>query len=73
MEKLLAKFVCNSVTKFAGNQVSVKLSAVIGNSEENKSFAQYTPVANLEMQITNPNALEYFAPGEEYLLEITKA
>lgn len=67
-----AKFVCNSVENFVGGQ-NVKFSAVIGNSEENKSFSKFTPSANLQMQITAEGAIDKFQPGKEYYLDFIEA
>jgi hypothetical protein len=50
----------------------VKLSAVTtGPNEENKSWAKYTPLGSLEMQIDNPGAFEKFERGKEYFLDFT--
>lgn len=63
-----AKFRCASV-----EHGSVKLEAVTSGSEENKTWAKYTPSGQLSMQIDNPAALEQFSVGGEYYLDITKA
>ena len=73
MEILLAKFKVGSTTNFGNNNVQANLSAVTNDSEENKSFSKYTPNASLQMHITNPEALDFFEPGEEYILEFRKA
>jgi hypothetical protein len=73
MQKLKAKFKCQSVTSFQGDQQQVQLMAITGTSEENKSYSLYTPVGNLSMNITNPAALGFFVPGTDYVLDITPA
>jgi len=68
-----AKFKVDSVTKFAGAQSEVKLSPVTSGSEENKSFSMYTPSGSLSMHITNPDALGFFEPGKEFVLDFIPA
>ena len=47
MTKVRAKFVCTSVEdQPTYEQKVVSFSAVISGSEENKSFARYTPSGN---------------------------
>jgi len=58
-----------SVIKSAGGVV-VNLYAVYSGSEENKSFAESTPSANLQIWITNPTAQEFFVQGKEYYLRL---
>jgi len=72
MNALLAKFKVGSVTNFGNNNVEANLSAVTNDSEENKTFSIYTPNASLKMHITNPDALEFFEPGCEYIAEFRK-
>lgn len=66
-----AKFRVNSVTKFEGEYVSVKLSPVTSGSEENKGFWKYTPSGTLEMSITNPEASKQFEPGKEFYVDFS--
>lgn len=42
-------------------------------SDENNTFALWTPGANLEMSITNPALFNSFEPGDEFYLDFTKA
>jgi hypothetical protein len=42
-------------------------------SDENNSFARWTPTAELSMSITNPDLVGKFSVGEEYYLDFTKA
>jgi hypothetical protein len=67
-----AKFRCDSVTDFGGSK-KAKLTAITNGSEENSDFNKYTPSAELEIHICNPNALDYFKPDEEYYLNFSKA
>lgn len=73
MRKLLAKFKVGSVTDFGNSNIEANLSAVTNTSEENKTFSIYTPSATVKMHITNPNALDFFEAGEEYICTFTKA
>jgi len=69
MEKVRAKFKCNSVTSFESNK-NVGLSVVTDGSEENKSFANYTPNGNINLSIDNgTDAADYFEPGKEYYVD----
>lgn len=72
METLLAKFKVGSVQNFGNNNVEANLSAVISDSEENKTFSIYTPNASLKIHITNPDALSFFEPAEEYICTFEK-
>lgn len=73
MEKIRAKFNVAEITKY-GNSGGGKviLNAVIGNSEENKKFWQYTPSGKIEIWIDNPEAMKAFEFGE-YYIDFTKA
>ena len=73
MKTLLAKFKVGSTTNFGNNNLSAKLSPVIGGSEENKSFSIYTPSGSIELHITNPAAVNFFEPAGEYYVEFRKA
>ena len=73
MRKLLAKFKVGSVVNYGNNNVEANLSAVTGDSTENKTFSIYTPNASVKMHITNPEALDFFEPGQEYVVEFKKA
>ncbi len=63
-----AKFRCTS--KDGG---TVQFDAVTSGSEENKTWAKYTPSGQLRMQIDNPAASDQFEAGKEYYLDITPA
>jgi len=73
MKTLLAKFKVGSVTDYGNNNVEANLSAVINNSEENKTFSIYTPNASVKIHITNPDALDFFEAGQEYICKFEKA
>lgn len=77
MESIRAKMKVLSV-QASGNCELIKLSAVAKNkaypedgSDENNSFARWTPSANLEMTITNPDLLGKITEGQEFYLDFT--
>lgn len=74
MEKIRAKFQCQSVTNYGGSE-EVRLTPVVGadGNEENKSFSKYTPSGELKMLIDNLDTRGFFIPNKEYYLDITKA
>lgn len=51
----------------------VRLAPVTASSEENKSWAKYTPSGSIEMNIDNPEAYDAFELGAEYYVDFTKA
>ena len=42
-------------------------------SDENNTFAKWTPSADLNMTVTNPDLFGKIQVGEEYYLDFTKA
>lgn len=73
MKTLLAKFKVGSVVDYGNKNVEANLSAVVNDSEENKTFSIYTPNASVKIHITNPDALDFFEAGQEYICEFKKA
>jgi hypothetical protein len=66
-----AKFNVAEIAKYGnGGGTKVTLMPVMGNSEENKAFWQYTPSGKIEMHISNPEAEFEFG---EYYIDFTKA
>lgn len=49
-------------------QEAIVLQAVTGPG--NESWSKWTPSGRLEVQITNPTALDVFKVGEEYYLDV---
>lgn len=65
-----AKFVVSGITPDDnGEGKHVTLMAVTSGSEENKSFAKYTPSGQIELYVDNPDAA--FEEGE-YYIDFTK-
>ena len=56
----------------AGDSEVLIMAPVTTGSEENKSFAKWTPWGKLELGISNPNLLGTFNPGDEYIVDFTK-
>ncbi len=50
---------------------SLKLSVVIDDSEENKSFFRYTPTGHIEMGVLNQAAWKHFELGKEFYVDFT--
>lgn len=70
-----AKFVCTEAKSTnQGKTETVSLTAVTGEGgEENKSFSEATPTADVKMHISNPDAVGYFQEGQEYYAEFSRA
>lgn len=66
-----AKMKCTSKTGNAENGGSVRLEAVYDGSDENKSWAKYTPSGHVEMWINNPPAYDGFEVGKAYYIDFT--
>lgn len=79
MAKMRAKMVVESVTKHETGE-TLKFRAVgrkdaypEDGSDENNSFAKFTPSASCELYVANPDLQGQFAPGEEFYVDFTKA
>lgn len=74
MDKVKAKFQCSSVIPTAFGSVVANFHAVYGNGEENKSFSEATPSANLSMVISDSApAKDFFVQGKDYYLTFEAA
>lgn len=74
MTKVRAKFICNHIENPTTGDAVVHMSAVTSGSEENKSFAEYTPSAQLQMHISpGTSAASAFEQGKEYFVDFTPA
>lgn len=69
------KFQVQSITQhcWSKDARTVKLAAVTSGSEENKTWATYTPSGSIEMQIDNPEAADQLAIGKEFYVDFTPA
>ena len=57
---------------------NIRLGAVYENYEadkltENAIFGKYTPMAEFQSAIANPNAVAFFKPGKKYYCTFTEA
>ena len=73
-----AKLTVNSVTKYASCEVLEfiavgKADCKYGPEGENEdnTYARYTPSANLQMTITNPELMGKFVPGQTYRVDFS--
>lgn len=75
MNSVRAKFFCESIEDQPDYQQKVvRCCPVIDGSEENKSFAKYTPGGELQLIISyDTPAHNYFEVGKNYYLDITEA
>jgi hypothetical protein len=74
-----AKMKVESVQRFEGREV-LKMHAVAKSSgypddgsDEDNTFAKFTPGANLEMTISNPTLHGQFSPGQKFYVDFTAA
>ena len=74
MENVRAKFKCVKVIDQPDSQQKlVDFEPVRDGSEENKSFAKYTPAAGAYLNISYETpASDFFEEGKEYYLDFTK-
>lgn len=75
MKTIRAKFACQNIEdQPTYEQKVVSFYPVVSGSEENKSFAKYTPGGNLQLIISyETQASNFFESGKEYYLDITAA
>ena len=72
MQKVRAKFQCNSVEEYGGGGKTAKMSAVYSEKGENAQFAHATPSGSLSITIdSQTEAVDFFKPGEEYYLDFS--
>lgn len=70
-----AKFFVRAIEMYAQppETGTVKLVAVVNNSDDNKSWSKYTPSGSIEMHITNPEAFKQFQIGTEVFVDFSPA
>jgi hypothetical protein len=75
MNTVRAKFVCDGIVDHPEyGQKVVSFTPVIGGSEENKSFAKYTPAGNACLNISyETEAANFFEKNKEYYLDFSEA
>jgi hypothetical protein len=79
MTTMRAKFVIASVEKFSGGE-KVKFTAVgrsgaypEDGSDEDNTYAKYSPSASCEIYIANPALHSKFEPGQKFYVDFTPA
>lgn len=78
MPKMRAKMELASITQHATcevlrfHAVSAKSYPADGSDEDN-SYAKFSPQASLEITIANPALIGKFAAGEKYYVDFSKA
>lgn len=75
MNQVRAKFQCTEVKDQPESEIKlVDFVAVIDGSEENKSFAKYTPSGGAYLNISYETpAADFFEVGKCYYLDFTSA
>ena len=82
MTAMRAKMRVASVTKYGEPPTQVNLTfGAVGKSDgyppdgsdENNTFAKYTPNASLQMSIQNPALLDKFQEGQQFYVDFTPA
>ena len=61
------------MTELISRAVGPKGSYPADGSDENNTYAKFTPSGELKLSVTNPALIGKFAEGEEYYLDFTKA
>lgn len=78
MPTMRAKFQVSSVEKFASSE-KVKFTAVgktpypEDGSDEDNTYAKFSPAASCEIHIANPALFGKFAPGDKFYVDFTAA
>lgn len=67
-----AKFRVDGVEKQEDGS-TIRLSPVIGGSEENDQFYRYTPGGNIILSTINQAAADQFVAGKEFYVDFTPA
>lgn len=78
MQKMRAKMVVSKVDQHSKESETLTFAAVCkadgypdDGSDENNTFARWTPSADLTMTVNNPALIGGFKEGEEYYLDFT--
>lgn len=79
MTSMRAKFVVSSVERF-GTSERLKFNAVCKSgpypqdgSDEDNTFAKFSPSAECSIHVTNPDLLGKFNPGQKFYVDFTPA
>lgn len=78
MTAMRAKMSITKIERHAASEV-LSFSPVCAKSypsdgsDENNTYAKFSPAGSLSLTVANPTLLGKFNPGEEYYLDFTKA
>lgn len=74
-----AKFTIRSITQHDGGNETLKMSPVCRDggyppdgSDENNTYAKYSPSGSLELMIANPALFGQFKPGQTFYIDFTE-
>lgn len=80
MSKMRAKFQVSSVTKNQGGSETLRFNAVSKSgaypedgSDEDNTYAKFSPTAFCEIQVANPALHGKFEPGQKFYVDFTPA
>lgn len=81
MVTMRAKMAVNGVERWENGEGETLLFAAVaktegypeGGTDENNTFARFTPSANLSMGIQNPDLFGKFETGDEFYVDFTPA
>lgn len=78
MRTMRAKFQINTITVFQSGQEQLKMNAVAKSgaypsdgSDEDNTYAKFSPAGELSLTVTNPALLGKFKPGDKFYLDFT--
>lgn len=73
-----AKVYVSGIEKYSDTQETIKFSAMSkaggypsDGSDEDNTFAKWTPMAHFNITITNPDLIGQYALGEKYYVDFT--
>lgn len=78
MRTMRAKMQVRSVTQVEGAEI-LEFSAVAASSypadgsDENNTYAKFSPVADLKIHVRNEKLFRAFKPGQEFYVDFTPA
>ena len=79
MSSMRAKVILQKVTIHNGGQETLEFNAVAKNQypsdglDENNTFAKFSPVVDLKIQVTNPALHGLFKPGQKFYVDFSEA
>jgi len=68
-----AKMRCSKVKEVHSELFELQLVAVADSSGENASWSKYTPSGEINLNVTNVDAVKQFEVGKSYYIDFTPA